>query len=92
MSKVSDAKTDAGAGKWFKVDEDGYDVNTKIWGTAGSRYPSKLIKLANTMQDNLNTNCGKRTFKVPASLAPGNYLLRAEAIALHSAGSSGGAQ
>jgi cellulase len=41
---------------------------------------------------NLNTNCGKQTFTVPADIAPGNYLVRAEAIALHSAGSSGGAQ
>ncbi|KAF2710750.1 lytic polysaccharide monooxygenase [Pleomassaria siparia CBS 279.74] len=31
----------------------------------------------------LNANCGKRAFVVPASLAPGNYLVRAEAIALH---------
>lgn len=38
------------------------------------------------------TVCGKRSFKVPSDLAPGNYLLRAEAIALHSAGSAGGAQ
>jgi lytic cellulose monooxygenase (C1-hydroxylating) len=40
----------------------------------------------------LNANCGKRTFTVPSSLAAGNYLVRAEAIALHAAGSSGGAQ
>jgi len=42
--------------------------------------------------DTLNDNCGKRSFKVPASLAPGNYLVRAEAIALHAASTSGGAQ
>ncbi|KAH8598096.1 glycoside hydrolase [Bisporella sp. PMI_857] len=75
LSKVSDAKTNVGDGNWFKVDQDGYDPSTKIWGT-----------------DNLNTKCGKRDFKVPANLAPGNYLLRAEAIALHVAGQSGGAQ
>jgi lytic cellulose monooxygenase (C1-hydroxylating) len=40
----------------------------------------------------LNANCGKRTFTVPSSLAAGNYLVRAEALALHSASSSGGAQ
>lgn len=31
----------------------------------------------------LNANCGKRAFTVPKSLAPGDYLVRAEAIALH---------
>ncbi|KAF2497544.1 beta-1,4-endoglucanase [Lophium mytilinum] len=40
----------------------------------------------------LNANCGKRTFTVPKTLASGNYLVRAEAIALHAASSSGGAQ
>ncbi|KAJ3513004.1 hypothetical protein NLJ89_g3188 [Agrocybe chaxingu] len=39
----------------------------------------------------LNDNCGHYTFTVP-DIAPGNYLIRAEVIALHVAGSSGGAQ
>ncbi|KAL5536062.1 hypothetical protein ACEPAF_4167 [Sanghuangporus sanghuang] len=39
----------------------------------------------------LNDNCGHWTFTVP-SVASGNYLLRAETIALHAAASSGGAQ
>ncbi|TFK21123.1 endoglucanase II [Coprinopsis marcescibilis] len=39
----------------------------------------------------LNDNCGHYTFTVP-DIAPGNYLLRAEVIALHVAGSAGGAQ
>jgi hypothetical protein len=32
------------------------------------------------------------TVKIPSSLAPGSYVLRHEIIALHSAGSSNGAQ
>jgi hypothetical protein len=40
----------------------------------------------------LNTCCGKVDVKIPTALAPGDYLLRAEVIALHTAGSSGGAQ
>ncbi|KAI9690663.1 MAG: hypothetical protein M1820_009923 [Bogoriella megaspora] len=40
----------------------------------------------------LNANCGKRTFTVPKDLAPGDYLVRAEVIALHVASSEGGAQ
>jgi len=75
MSKVSSATTDAGAGPWFKVAEDGYDVPTKTWGT-----------------QTLNSNCGHRSFTVPSDLAPGNYLIRAEVIALHVASSVGGAQ
>ncbi|CAG8977759.1 hypothetical protein HYALB_00010980 [Hymenoscyphus albidus] len=42
--------------------------------------------------DSLNANCGKRDAVVPASIAPGDYLIRAEAIALHAASSVGGAQ
>ncbi|KAF2803635.1 uncharacterized protein BDZ99DRAFT_468162 [Mytilinidion resinicola] len=40
----------------------------------------------------LNANCGKPTFSVPQTLAGGNYLVRAEAIALHAASGTGGAQ
>ncbi|KAG8829722.1 hypothetical protein FRC18_009091 [Serendipita sp. 400] len=39
----------------------------------------------------LNNNCGHYTFTLPA-VKPGNYLLRAEVIALHVASSVGGAQ
>ncbi|KAK7687290.1 hypothetical protein QCA50_009795 [Cerrena zonata] len=42
--------------------------------------------------DVLNANCGKYDVKIPADIAPGQYLLRAEVIALHVAGSVGGAQ
>ncbi|KAF5386515.1 hypothetical protein D9757_005870 [Collybiopsis confluens] len=40
----------------------------------------------------LNDNCGHYTFTVPSNIKPGNYLLRAEVIALHVASSVGGAQ
>lgn len=36
----------------------------------------------------LNANCGKRSFTVPKSLAAGDYLVRAEAIALHAGAGS----
>ncbi|GAB1319939.1 hypothetical protein MFIFM68171_10149 [Madurella fahalii] len=42
--------------------------------------------------DTLNENCGKRTFKIPSKIPEGDYLVRAEAIALHTAGQQGGAQ
>ncbi|RYP77391.1 hypothetical protein DL771_001186 [Monosporascus sp. 5C6A] len=40
----------------------------------------------------LNTCCGKMSVPIPSDLAAGDYLLRAEALALHTAGGSGGAQ
>jgi cellulase len=40
----------------------------------------------------LNSNCGNRSFTIPASIAPGAYLVQAEAIALHAAQTAGGAQ
>ncbi len=42
--------------------------------------------------DLLNKNCGKREFKIPSKIPAGDYLVRAEAIALHTAGQTGGAQ
>jgi len=42
--------------------------------------------------DTMNSNCGKVYFTIPSCLAPGDYLIRAEVIALHVAGSAGGAQ
>ncbi|KAF8713222.1 Glycoside Hydrolase Family 61, partial [Rhizoctonia solani] len=42
--------------------------------------------------DVMNANCGKVEFTIPADLPAGNYLIRAEVIALHVAGSVGGAQ
>ncbi|PGH18728.1 hypothetical protein AJ80_04381 [Polytolypa hystricis UAMH7299] len=41
--------------------------------------------------DSLNDDCGQFEFTLP-NVAPGDYLLRAEAIALHVAGQQGGAQ
>jgi len=36
MSKVADAKTDAGAGEWFKVAEDTYAGTDASWGTVST--------------------------------------------------------
>ncbi len=40
----------------------------------------------------LNACCGKMDVKIPGDIADGDYLLRAEAIALHTAGQANGAQ
>ncbi|TKW51202.1 putative endo-beta-1,4-glucanase D [Colletotrichum tanaceti] len=42
--------------------------------------------------DLVNEGCGKQSFVIPADVAPGDYLLRAETVALHAAGSANGAQ
>lgn len=42
--------------------------------------------------DRLIANGGVQTITIPACIAPGQYLLRGELIALHAASSSGGAQ
>ncbi|KAI6342565.1 hypothetical protein MCOR04_007075 [Pyricularia oryzae] len=80
LSKVSNAATADGSSPWFKVFEDG-------WTSAGSVGDNDEWGVKD-----LNKCCGKMDVPIPASLAPGDYLLRAEVIALHTAGSSGGAQ
>jgi lytic cellulose monooxygenase (C1-hydroxylating) len=40
----------------------------------------------------MNDCCGKVDVKIPSDLAAGDYLLRAEVIALHTAGQANGAQ
>lgn len=82
MSKVSDAATADGSAGWFKIFQDGWAKNPS--GRVGDDdfWGTK----------DLNKCCGKMDVKIPADLAPGDYLLRAEAIALHAAGPGGGAQ
>ncbi|KAL2259697.1 hypothetical protein VTK26DRAFT_6535 [Humicola hyalothermophila] len=80
MSKVSDASTADGSSGWFKIFEDG-------WSKAGSSGDDD-----HWGTKDLNACCGRMDVRIPADIAPGDYLLRAEAIALHTAGSAGGAQ
>ncbi|CAG8983748.1 hypothetical protein HYALB_00009844 [Hymenoscyphus albidus] len=76
LKKVSDAKKDSGVGSgWFKIQEQGYNNVTQVWGVT-----------------DLIANAGLQSITIPACTADGQYLLRAELIALHAAGSSGGAQ
>ena len=82
LSKVSNSATADGSTPFFKIYEDTWGQNTAGGGGSDDYWGTK----------DLNTHCGKLDVKIPAGLAPGDYLLRAEAIALHAAGSSGGAQ
>ena len=82
MASVEDAAAATGAEDFFKV-----------YHNAWAKAPGS------TQGDNdlwgtedLNYGGGKLSFTIPKNLAPGDYLLRAEAIALHAASSAGGAQ
>jgi lytic cellulose monooxygenase (C1-hydroxylating) len=55
-------------------------------------YQNGLVRPDYWGTDDLNANCGKQDLKIPSDIAPGDYLLRTEVIALHVAGSAGGAQ
>ncbi|KAK4456821.1 glycosyl hydrolase family 61-domain-containing protein [Cladorrhinum samala] len=76
MAKVSDAKTASGASASW------FKVDEFGYDAATKTWGT----------DTLNSNCGKRSFKIPSKIPAGDYLVRAEAIALHTAGQSGGAQ
>ncbi|KAF2645727.1 hypothetical protein P280DRAFT_532065 [Massarina eburnea CBS 473.64] len=82
MSKVDDAATADGSSSWFKVYQD-------TWGKASSTSQGSDDFWGTK---DLNTNCGTMDFTIPSDLAAGDYLLRSEAIALHSASGVGGAQ
>lgn len=64
--------------KFFKIDGVGLVDDTTLPGTWGD--------------DQLIVNSNSWMVEIPPTLAPGNYVLRHELIALHSAGSEDGAQ
>jgi cellulase len=82
MSKVTDAATADGSSGFFKIFQDTWAKKSS--GSSGSDdyWGTK----------DLNSNCGKMDFKIPSDLTAGDYLLRAEAIALHAASGLNGAQ
>jgi cellulase len=82
MSKVADASTADGSSSFFKIFQDTWGKKSSTSSGSDDYWGTK----------DLNTNCGKMDVKIPSGLAAGDYLLRAEAIALHAAGSPGGAQ
>ncbi|KAK4240610.1 glycoside hydrolase [Achaetomium macrosporum] len=82
MSKVSDAASADGSTGWFKIFQDSWAKNPSGGSGDDDFWGVK----------DLNKCCGKMDVKIPADLPNGDYLLRAEVIALHTAGSPGGAQ
>ncbi|KAI2629304.1 lytic polysaccharide monooxygenase [Hypomontagnella submonticulosa] len=83
MASVSDAASASGSSaSWFKIFADTWAKNPSGGSGDDDFWGTKDI----------NTCCGRMDVKIPSDLAPGDYLLRAEALALHTAGSSGQAQ
>ena len=82
MSKVDDAATADGSSGWFKIYEDSWAKNP-TGGDGGSDFWG--VK-------DMNNCCGLVDVKVPADIPAGDYLVRAEVIALHVASGMGGAQ
>ncbi|KAG8944677.1 hypothetical protein FRC04_001641 [Tulasnella sp. 424] len=81
LTKVGDSSTAAGStASWYKIWQNGLitaDGDTQTYYWA---------------TDAMNDNCGVVWFTIPSDIPAGDYLLRAEVIALHVAGSVGGAQ
>ncbi|EWC43572.1 hypothetical protein DRE_01459 [Drechslerella stenobrocha 248] len=74
LSKVDDASTSDGSGGWFKIYQDSW-----------AKYPSGDGSADWWGTKDLNFCCGKLSFNIPSNIPSGDYLLRAEAIALHAA-------
>ncbi|KAK2781352.1 hypothetical protein FQN53_000630 [Emmonsiellopsis sp. PD_33] len=75
------SSVDKSALEFFKIQESGLNVGSSAPGNAGKWASDDLIANNNTW-----------TLTIPESIAPGNYVLRHEIIALHSAGQENGAQ
>lgn len=82
LSKVGDAATADGSTGWFKIFQNSWAPKSGAGSGDDDYWGTK----------DMNTCCGKMDVKIPSDIPAGDYLLRAEVIALHTAGSSGGAQ
>jgi hypothetical protein len=107
MAKVPEGKTAAswdGSGNvWFKIFEQGPNISggQLSWPSAGKYFSLRLLS-GDTYMQSVNflmsmvltvvIGATKVTVPIPKSLPSGEYLFRVEHIALHSAGSTGGAQ
>lgn len=60
MSKVSNAATDTGAGPWFKVSQEGYDVANKWWGTVSCPNRGPLARSSVGGRVRLTSDISKR--------------------------------
>jgi cellulase len=82
LSKVTDSSSADGSSGWFKIFADTWAKNPSGASGDDDFWGTKDI----------NTCCGRLDVKIPTDIAPGDYLFRAEALALHTAASTGNAQ
>ncbi|KAH8822031.1 glycosyl hydrolase family 61-domain-containing protein [Xylogone sp. PMI_703] len=82
LSKVDDSSTADGSDGWFKIFSDTWSHLAGSSNGQGDNWGTK----------DLNNCCGRMNVKIPSDIPAGDYLLRAEVIALHVASSPGGAQ
>ncbi|KZL82501.1 fungal cellulose binding domain-containing protein [Colletotrichum incanum] len=82
LSKVDNAASADGSSPWFKIFQDGWSAKAGAGSGDDDNWGVK----------DLNACCGKMDIPISKDIADGDYLLRAEVIALHAASPSGGAQ
>jgi cellulase len=79
---VSDSATSDGTGSYFKIYEDSWAAAPGAATGDDDYWGTK----------DMNKCCGHVDVKIPTDIAPGDYLLRSEALALHVAATEGQAQ
>jgi len=82
LSQVDDAASADGSAPWFKVYQNSWASNPSGGSGDDDFWGVK----------DMNNCCGLVDVKIPDDIPAGDYLLRAEVIALHTAGGDGGAQ
>ncbi|KXX78352.1 putative endo-beta-1,4-glucanase D [Madurella mycetomatis] len=82
LTKVADATTADGSTGWFKIFSNSWAKNPSGRVGDDDEWGTR----------DLSECCGRMDVKIPSDIPSGDYLLRAEALALHTAGQAGGAQ
>ncbi|KAK8130308.1 endo-beta-1-4-glucanase D 5 [Apiospora kogelbergensis] len=85
LSKVDDASRADGSASWYKIFANAWAPAASSGGYSAGDNDQWGVK-------DLNACCGRMDVAIPPDTPAGDYLLRAEVIALHTAGQAGGAQ
>ncbi|KAK8025554.1 endo-beta-1 4-glucanase D [Apiospora arundinis] len=85
LSKVDDASRADGSAAWYKIFANAWAPAANSGGYSAGDNDQWGVK-------DLNACCGRMDVAIPPDTPAGDYLLRAEVIALHTAGQAGGAQ